>query len=439
MLRRRGETVAAPATAPGRAALGVVRISGPKALGAIRSLVGRTFEDRRPALASLPEAGRAMVTFYRGPRSYTGEDLVEVALHGNPLLEEALLRRLGEEGVLPALPGEFTFRAVLNGKMDLVQAEGIAALIDAQTPLQVRRALDGANGALSARLGEIKEKMTEAMACLEAAIEFPEEGTHGEGPGARKAVEEAAAAARALSGSCLSAPGSGIPRVSIAGPPNAGKSTLFNRLAGNEKAMVTSVSGTTRDGLMEEVRIGGRAVLIEDTAGLFASEDPVTALAAERAEASLDGAERIIWLADASRPRAGQELERAAARWGGRVAVAANKADLGVHPDWTGKEPVFSGLTGEGMEGVRALLSDWAEAEERRQREAAFFVNWRQEQALKRVADHLERAGELAGTGALELAAQEVNDGAAVLADLAGEIPSEAVLDHIFASFCIGK
>jgi tRNA modification GTPase len=381
-----------------------------------------------------------MVTFFRGPRSYTGEDVVEVALYGNPVLEEAFLRRLGEAGVLPALPGEFTFRAVLHGKMDLVRAEGLAALIEARTPLQVERALDAAEGAFSARLGELKERLAGALALVQAAVEFPEEELETGDDRVARAFGELAGAAESLVASCRPVPEGGLPAVALAGPPNAGKSTLFNRLAGGEKALVTPAPGTTRDGLRETVALGACRLSLMDSAGIFEADDAVTAQAVARAVAQVEGADRVLWLADASRPRGGQAHAALAEKLGGRLAVAANKADLGVHPDWAdGAVPLFSALTGEGMERIEALLAGWAAEAERGGREAAYFVTWRQERALADLSQRLQRARRLAGEGALELAAQEALDGAAVLADLTGEIPAEAVLDKIFSSFCIGK
>jgi tRNA modification GTPase len=381
-----------------------------------------------------------MVTFFRGPRSYTGEDVVEVALYGNPVLEEAFLRRLGEAGVLPALPGEFTFRAVLHGKMDLVRAEGLAALIEARTPLQVERALDAAEGAFSARLGELKERLAGALALVQAAVEFPEEELETGDDRVARAFGELAGAAESLVASCRPVPEGGLPAVALAGPPNAGKSTLFNRLAGGEKALVTPAPGTTRDGLRETVALGACRLSLMDSAGIFEADDAVTAQAVARALAQVEGADRVLWLADASRPRGGQAPAALAEKLGGRLAVAANKADLGVHPDWAdGAVPLFSALTGDGMERIEALLAGWAAEAEREGREAAYFVTWRQERALADLSQRLQRARRLAGEGALELAAQEALDGAAVLADLTGEIPAEAVLDKILSSFCIGK
>ena len=441
MLRRRDETVAAPATAPGRAALSLVRITGPRAHQAIQILAGRSFEDRRPTLAALAGAGRAMVTLFLGPRSYTGEDLVEIALYGSPVLEEDLLRRLGGAGVRPALPGEFTFRAVLNGKMDLVQAEGVASLIDAKTPLQAERALASAEGALSARLEAIKESLAVTLALVQAAVEFPEEGLDADEARILQALRAMEAETRALAGACLPAERGGALTIAIAGPPNAGKSTLFNRLAGADRALVTPEPGTTRDGLREGIRIKGCEIVLEDSAGIFDAADAVTARAVERAMEGLGAAGRVLWLADASQPRAPQVPEAIAGTLGDRMAVAANKADLGLHPDWAGGDaPVFSALTGEGVDALVALFSDWAAEADREGREAAFFVTWRQEEALASLASHLENAVRILERGGeLELAAQETLDGVAVLAELTGEIPVEAVLDRIFSTFCIGK
>jgi len=381
-----------------------------------------------------------MVTLFGAPRTYTGEDVVEVAIYGSPVLEEGLLKRLGEVGVLPALPGEFTFRAVQNGKMDLAQAEGIGVLLEARTSEQAERALESAEGALSGRLARLKGELTGALALLQAAVEFPDEELEAGDARIGEALRGVEEEARRLAAACVPLERGGLLVVALAGPPNAGKSTLFNRLAGSDRALVTPVPGTTRDGLREEVRIGGRLVALEDTAGLFDSDDPVTLRAVERAEAALDSARRVLWLADATRPRRGQVPGPLAERLGDRLAVAANKADLGVHPDWTGgSDPVFSCLTGEGLEAVEGLLAGWAEEAARATREAAFLVTWRQQRALTDLARRLQEAVGRLEEGALELAAQEVLDGAAVLADLTGEIRTEAVLDLIFSRFGIGK
>lgn len=382
-----------------------------------------------------------MVTFFRGPRSYTGEDLVEIALYGNPVLEEELLRRLSASGVRPALPGEFTFRAVLNGKMDLVQAEGVAALIDAKTPLQAERALGAAEGALSARLEAIKESLAVVLALVQAAVEFPEEGLEADDRQVLQSLRTLAEEARTLGRSCIPVERGGALTIAIAGPPNAGKSTLFNRLAGKERALVTPEPGTTRDGLREHLRLDGFEIVLQDTAGIFDAAEGVTAQAVERAAAGLGSAGRVLWLADASCPRSGQVPEGISAELGDRMVVAANKSDLGPHPDWMGGDALlFSALNGDGMGALTALFSEWAAEADREGREAAFFITWRQEEALAVLASSLERAvGILEGGGELELAAQEALDGAAVLGELTGEIPVEGILDRIFSTFCIGK
>ena len=382
-----------------------------------------------------------MVTLFCAPRSYTGEDLVEVTLYGNPVIEEDLLRRLGAAGVRPALAGEFTFRAVLNGKMDLIQAEGVASLIDARTPLQAQRALETAEGALSARLDVIQESLAVALALVQASVEFPEEGLDAEDSQVLQVLNSTRAGVIDLARSCVPAESGSALTIVLAGPPNAGKSTLFNRLIGEDRALVTSEPGTTRDGLRERVRLKGDEVVLEDSAGIFDAQDVVSARAVERAAAGLETAGRVLWLADASRPKAGQVPEAMSELLGARMRIAADKADLGIHPDWEGGgDPVFSGLTGEGMDAVLALLGGWAAEADREGREAAFFVTWRQEEALGALASHLENAaGILERGGNLELAAQEVLDGAAVLAELTGEIPVETVLDRIFSKFCIGK
>ena len=431
------DTIFAPASAPGRSAVAVIRVSGPATRDALARIAGRIPEPRRATLASLRHDGavldRALALWFPGPASFTGEDSAEFQLHGGRAVVAAVLRALAAvPGCRPAEPGEFTRRAFLNGKLDLGAVEGLADLIDAQTEAQRRQALRQLEGALGRWVEGLREDLLSALALAEGAIDFADEddlvasvqaelGRLVDGVSRRIAAE-------------LAREGRGLRlrdglAVAIAGPPNAGKSTLLNALAGREVAIVSAEAGTTRDAVTVDLELGGYPVQLIDTAGLRETGDPVEREGIARARARAASADLVLWLHAADQPAA------PAVETAGTVWVVATKADLG------GAEPGdhrVSALTGAGLEGLVAALGRFA-AGALVDGEGAVVTRLRHRIALEHAAAHLGRIGAWQGGRDLELVAEDLRGAVAALAGLVGRIGNEDVLGAIFARFCIGK
>ncbi len=297
------DTIVAPATPVGRSALAIVRIDGPLSAEILFRMTGVSLPDERKAtLTQLNDIDECIVVRYVAPHSFTGNDLVELTLHGNPLLVGRVIETAVSFGARIAEPGEFTERAVLNGKLDLVQAESIGNLINARTPLQARLSLGNLGGSLSRTAAALRNELLFVISRLEAALDFSEEGyefiTRDE---LRSRVELALSQTASLAETFRRGRASttGLTLV-ILGLPNAGKSTLLNRLVGTERAIVTPMPGTTRDIVSETIEIGGLPVTVLDTAGLRASGDLVETIGIERARAAGQGADIVVYLADAA-------------------------------------------------------------------------------------------------------------------------------------------
>ena len=372
--------------------------------------------------------------YFRAPHSFTGEDVVELQAHGGPrLLGLLLARALEHPGVRPAGPGEFTRRAFLHGRLDLTRAEAVAELVAADSEAAVRAAAAGLAGGLAARVAEVEEPLRALHADLEGVLNFPEEA-QGADADAGPRVARAHAAARAL----LAEAGRGRlvrrgARVALYGPVNAGKSTLFNRLVGEARALVDEEPGTTRDVLEARVEWEGLGLTLLDTAGLRASPGRVEALGIARTREALSGVDLALLVLPPG--ASGEE----AAGWlgeagGTEVLRVAGKCDVG--------EPVpgarsVSGLTGEGVEGLRAevLTRLWGGGAPG----AVALVSERHADALRRCAEALERAESAWAASTLEVVSGEVGLALEALGEVSGTSASEALLDAIFQRFCIGK
>jgi len=442
------DTIVAIATPPGRGGIGVVRLSGPASAAIAATLSGRTsLEPRHATLATIRGKGeqpidRAVVTSFPAPHSYTGDDVVEISAHGSPIVLEAIVAACVDAGARIANPGEFTFRAYVHGRVDLVQAEAVRDLIDAVTPLQARIAFDQLEGTLTARLQQMDAALLEIVAPLEASLDFPDEGYH-----FVTRAETAQALARCLESIdalLLDARRGRVIRegltVAIVGRPNAGKSSLFNRLAGAARAIVTDVPGTTRDLLSERVDVHGVPLTLVDTAGL--RDTPGDAIEEEgiaRARQARDAADVVILVLDRSRPLTDDDralLEHAGPR--PRIAVAS-KADL---PAAWAEEEVgarrVSSLTDEGMAGLRAALLAAAGVEPSRDR--APVANLRHTALLEKARDAVARARDAAAAGlAEEFVLADLHEARATFEDVTGARPHDEVLRVIFERFCIGK
>ncbi|HSO23711.1 MAG TPA: tRNA uridine-5-carboxymethylaminomethyl(34) synthesis GTPase MnmE [Chondromyces sp.] len=429
------DTIVARATAGGRGALAVIRVSGAEARAvAARVCPGVDFDRGwRATLTELYDAGggileRGVIVPFPAPRSATGEDMFEATVHGSPYLVERLIEACVGAGARRAAPGEFTRRAVANGKLDLVQAEAIRDLVAAETAAQLRNARAQLAGSLSARFRALRQELTGLLALLEAALDFEAQSVVvGEDEIANR-LESCRRGVRALL--ATAAAGERIRdglRVAILGPPNAGKSTLFNLLCGRERAIVSPHPGTTRDILEAELEIGGVRVALLDTAGLRQGGDEVEREGHRRALAAAAEAELgvLLWSVDGveDEPTAPDTLPVL------RVASRADRSEL-QRPGWLR----VSCVSGEGVDALRAALASHAE------RDIADLGGGVAIAARHRAS--LERAeSELDGVDPArpELAAEGVRWAIRALEELVGELDVETVLDEVFATFCIGK
>ncbi len=445
------DTIFALATAPGRAAVAVVRISGPDSRLALTALAGGAPRPRHAALRTLkdPRSGealdQALALWFPGPASFTGEDQAELHLHGGRAVVDAVLEALAAIGLRPAEAGEFSRRAFENGKLDLVEAEGVADLIDAETHAQRRQALEQLQGGLRGREAVWRGLLIDALAFLEAGIDFPDEDVPG------GVVDQARARLRdlvqQLSVAVGDARGERVRegfRVAILGRPNAGKSSLFNALARRDAAIVTAIPGTTRDVIEAPLDVAGYRLTLADTAGLREAEDPIEAEGMRRAQIwAADAALRLLVVDASEVGEAGLGELTGLVRPGD--ALVLNKMDKAA----TG---VVERRTAEGLARGLSVLEASARLDtidavegflERRVREAMRGVDApavtrvRHREALNLALSQLERA--LSPEREPELMAEDVRLATRALGRLSGRIGSEDVLDRVFGAFCIGK
>jgi tRNA modification GTPase len=442
------DTIVAIATPPGRGGIGVVRLSGPAAAAIARALTGRDgFEPRHATLATVTSADgvpidQAIVTHFPAPHSYTGDEVVELSAHGSPVVLDAIVRAAAGAGARLANPGEFTFRAYLHGRIDLVQAEAVGELIDAVTPLQARVAFDQLEGTLTDRLRAMDRALLDLIAPLEASLDFPDEGYHFITPADTACALEATRAsleallADAARGRMIR---EGL-TVAIVGRPNVGKSSLFNRLAGAARAIVTDVPGTTRDLLTERVDIGGVPCTIVDTAGLRESAgDAIEEEGISRARQAGDAADLVLVMLDRSRALSGEDrklLDSTASR---RRLIVAGKSDLPAAWDAAGAGALeVSSLTDEGIDELRAGMAGTAGAGVLRDR--APIANMRHVALLEKARDAVARAGAAADAGLPEeCVLADLHEARGRFDEITGARPQDEVLRLIFERFCIGK
>ena len=447
--------IIAVATAPGKAGVGVIRISGKNLSTLTRTLFQKNLSPRQANLLTLcDENGQAIdqliAIYFVGPASFTGEDVLELQCHGGPQLLELVMKRcleLGKnEGLVIAEPGEFTLRAYLNNKIDLTQAEAIADLIDAQSEAAVRGAARSLQGAFSDDINNLIEEITQLRILVESTLDFPEEEIEFlENAQARQrltAVKEKLQALRAgaKQGKILR---DGIQLV-LAGAPNVGKSSLLNRLAGEEVAIVTPIAGTTRDRVKESITIDGVPMHIIDTAGLRETTDVVEAKGIERSWDAIRLADLVIFLTDAqSAPQQDGLKTQILREIPPKCAVLelVNKADLLQESlKTTSSEALLiSAKTGEGIEGLKQKILElvgWAGPQE-----GAILARRRHLDCIERAAEHIEKSEEFAANGnnSLELFAEELSLAQRHLGEVTGKLLPDDLLGKIFSQFCIGK
>jgi len=441
------DTIAAIATATGRSGVGIVRCSGARVDSLVTAIVGRPLTPRRAVLADFRDArgetiDRGLALFYRAPHSYTGEDVLELHGHGGPVVLRELLKRCLELGARAARPGEFTERAFLNGKLDLAQAESVADLIDAATAEAARGALRSLRGAFSRRVDELARALIELRTLVEATLDFPDEeidfleraNATGKLAAVRAKLQEVLAATQ--QGSLLR---EGI-RVVLVGRPNVGKSSLLNRLAGEEVAIVTEIPGTTRDAIRQSIGVEGVPVHVIDTAGLRESIDPVEKIGVARTWDAIEHADLLVVLHDLREVKSGEGDVLA------RLPAALPRIDVMNKIDLTGREPEWdkaghtvwlSAKTGAGVQLLKQALLEaggWRAAGE-----GLFMARARHVQALKEAQGHLDRADLDVDGERLELLAEDLRLAQQALGEITGAYTPDDLLGEIFSRFCIGK
>jgi len=448
------DTIVAIATPPGRGGIGVVRLSGPEAHAVARQLIAHDgpLEPRRATFTSaIVEADaldHVIATYFPAPASYTGDEVVELSAHGSPVILRTIVAAAIARGARLAEPGEFTLRAFLNGRIDLTQAEAVADLIDAVTPLQARAAFDQLQGTLTRTIGEIDAALFDLIARLEASVDFPEEGYHFvDAPTLATEINRLIDRSSAL----LADAGRGRLvreglQVVIAGRPNVGKSSVFNALAGAARAIVADAPGTTRDLVTEVVDLDGLRVTLIDTAGLRESADLVESEGVDRARQAQRVSDLILFVVDRSQPLDQEECIQLNDIKG---LIVANKADLpaawrsaDVGLGFERREVVeVSALTGEGIARLRERITTALDVEPLRDRPA--MTNVRHIALVQRAHDALVRARTAAlpdgGSLSEEFVLADLQDARAALEEIAGRRAPDDLLEHIFARFCIGK
>ena len=451
------DTIVAIATPPGRGGIGVVRLSGPEAC-AITARLTRRDEPFVPRHATFTrvfarETGmpvdQVVVTWFEAPHSYTGDDVLEISGHGSPMLLGRIVELAMAEGARPAEPGEFTLRAYLNGRLDLAQAEAVADLVDAVTPLQARAAMDQLEGTLTGEIAAIDAALFDLCARLEASLDFPEEDFH-------FVMREAAIAelqgiderlARLFDAGRAGRVIREGRTVAIVGRPNAGKSSLFNALVGAARAIVTNVPGTTRDLVTERVDIGGLAVTLVDTAGLRDARDAIEAEGIARAHQAQSVAALTLIVVDGSAPIDSTEMEmidRAHASSAATIVVRS-KADLPAAWGEADEIPMAAALvgvsvvTGSGLAELRErVVAALTEREDLR--DLPVITNARHLALVEVALEGVRQARDVVAEGATEeLALAELTRARDALEDITGRRTTDDLLRHIFTRFCIGK
>lgn len=454
------DTIVAVATPPGRGGLGVVRLSGSDAHSLAISLLNHS-KPLRPRHATVSRVvdgsaregeaiDQVVATSFPGPGSYTGEDVVEITAHGSPVLLERIVALACAGGARLAEPGEFTLRAYLNGRIDLVQAEAVADLVDAVTPLQARIAFDQLEGTVTQAIGAIDTDLFDLIARLEASLDFPDEGYHFVEPGAVAGgigglrdrvllLLAGASRGRLIREGC---------QVVILGKPNVGKSSVFNELIGSSRSIVTAVAGTTRDLVSDVIDLDGVALTLVDSAGIRTTTDAVEAEGVARARQAVAVATAVVVVLDRSEGLEEEDRSVLEATAGSRRVLALNKMDVASSSAWSqavldlspaASVVEVSARTGDGMDMLRSALRSVLVGEEV-YRDTPTVGNQRHIGLLERVGEALadaQRAAEIGSDEEFVLA--DLQRARTALEELTGVRTPDDVVNHIFERFCIGK
>jgi len=453
------DTIAAISTPPGRGGIGVIRLSGPDSLNITNSFFrfASTTDLYKPNRArfghvfdpsSNESIDEVVVTYYKGPHSYTGEDTIEISCHGSPVVLRRVLQIAVEKGARLAEPGEFTFRAFFNGRIDLSQAQAVRDLINAQTQYQARVATRQLDGELSKSLAPFKDSLIEVIVHLESSIEFVEEDISPE-------------ASSTLQGR-LTATIDGLSEIAgsftfgryvrdgfdlaIVGRPNVGKSSIFNRLVGVDRAIVTPLPGTTRDALYENTSISGVPVRFIDTAGIRETSDLVESIGVTRSKTAIADADISLLVLDASDSLNDDDLRLLDHVPVQHRIVTLNKSDLPQKLSPSSLRSVEDGvtqvsaLTGEGFDSLTERIFQRLAGAEATEREGLILTDARQHDAVRRAIEHVKRALELIRQGEFEeILLLSLRGGLSALGEVTGETLTEDILGQIFSTFCIGK
>jgi tRNA modification GTPase len=446
------DTIAAVSTPPGRGGIGIIRISGRHARAIAEKFLdtagGIEWRPWSATLARLPDAegrtvDRVVVTYFAAPRSYTAEDVIEISCHGSPVVLRYALERACEHGARLAEPGEFTLRAYVNGRIDLPQAEAVRDLIEATTLYQARIAAQQAEGSVSRRLKPVKEQLLELIALLEAGIDFAEDDVSVALPEEiERRLEPVLTGVSALIASF--AYGKLVHEgftLAIVGRPNVGKSSLFNRLLEQDRAIVTDIPGTTRDLVSETASLDGIPVRFVDTAGIRHGQDVIESLGIERSYRAMADADLTLVVVDLSAPLGAEDDELIRrAREQGKFLVAGNKCDLPAAAAGSREEMPVSALTGEGLAELRRQIVDAIAPRGRLEQEGGFITSLRHERLLKESREALEQARNANALGIPhEMLLLDLYAALRPIDAITGATTADDILNRIFSTFCIGK
>lgn len=456
----KGDTIAAISTPPGRGGIGVVRLSGPAAL----EIAAGIFQSESRASLDAPnraqfghildqttgeQVDEAILTYFKAPHSYTGEETVELSCHGSPVVLSRVLEMAIESGARIAEPGEFTFRAFFNKRIDLAQAQAVRDVINAQTEYQARVATRQLEGALSKRLSPIKDALVEIIVHLESSVDFVEEDISPETASALtvklvRIIEGLNEIEGSFSFGRFVKEGFDLV---IVGRPNVGKSSVFNRLVGSDRAIVTALPGTTRDALYETTSISGVPVRLIDTAGIRETRDIVESIGIERSRAAIADANISLLVLDASEPLTDDDIKLMDQVPGERRIIVFNKIDLMgnlkpgfLEPSEPSEVIPISALTGEGFDQLTKEIFTRLSGDKGAERDDVMITDARQHAAVKKSLEQLSSARDLMIEGELEeIVLLKLHGALQSLGEVTGETLTDDILGQIFSTFCVGK
>ncbi len=447
------DTIVALSTPSGESAIAVIRLSGEHLENFAQGLFGKTLRPRMASYARYIDMSGVVLddvvaVLFKAPNSYTGEDCLEISTHGNPFIIQSILADIIKRGARPAVAGEFTRRAFENGKMDLSQAEAVALLIEARSARSLRATQKQLSGELGKRVNDMSERLVETLALIEAYIDFPEDDLPEEDKrSVAQAISKCSADMSALIDTAKFAPlvHQGLDIV-IAGAPNAGKSSLLNLLLGSDRAIVSSIAGTTRDFISEKTSIGGNAVNLTDTAGLRGSDDELEAIGIERARKKISDCDICLYVVDSSAPFDESEF-LAGNLTAQNTILVLNKCDIaGACVDEIAKRFAnfvsvkISCATGDGVEALKKEIATLIDQYHITASADDILVSARHAQSLQFAKDSaLAAASNAEADMPAELTASDLREALNHLGDIVGKTDNEAILDKIFSKFCIGK